>query len=137
MWFMADSFSDNFMGIFYVIAVIIILYIVGRVIITHEKEKTRLKSADLRLKAKKLDMLEKERYIKGLRDASMVLKDDEKTRIDELEQDTAVLSRRSIALMTEIEQRMQRLERGADNAKLLKTLKDIKETEKELFGKRG
>ncbi|MFO8109439.1 MAG: hypothetical protein R6U17_02810 [Thermoplasmata archaeon] len=137
MWLVATIISDNFMNIFYVIAIIIILYIVGRVVMTHEKEKMRLKSADLRLKAKKMDMLEKEQYIKGLKEASMVLKDDEKTRIDEIERDKAILSRRSLALMDEIEQRMQRLERGADNAKLLKTLKEINETEDELFGKEG
>ncbi len=132
-----ETVSDNFMNIFYAIVVVLVLYIIARVVITHEKEKTRLKSADLRLKAKKMDMLEKERYLKGLKEASMVLKDDEKTRIDELERDKAILSRRSLALMNEIEERMQRLERGTDNAKLLKTLKDIKVAEKELFGKEG
>ncbi len=131
----AEAVSDNFMNIFYAIVVIIILYLIARIIITHEKEKTRLKGADLRLKAKKMEMLEKERYVKTLKDASMVLKDDEKTTLDELERDKAILSRRSLALMTEIEERMQRLERGADSAKLLKTLRDIKEAEKELFGK--
>ena len=46
-----------------------------------------------------------------------------------------MLSRRSLALMSEIEERMQRLERGSENAKLLRTMKKVKRAEDELFGK--
>ncbi len=133
----AEVISENFMNIFYAIVIVLIVYVVGKVIIVKEKEKTKLKGADLRLKAKKMELFEKERHIKNLKEASMVLKDDEKSRVDEIERDKAILSRRSLALMNEIEERMQRLERGADNAKLLKTLRDIKGAERELFGKEG
>ena len=126
--------TENFMAIFYSLVIIIILALVAKMLNTREREKARRDLADMRLKAKKLEMLEKEKYIDHLKEASMVLLDHEKTKIDEVVRDKAILSRRALALMNELEERMQRLERGADNAKLLKTLKDVKEAEKELFG---
>ncbi len=126
--------TENFMTIFYSLVIIIILALIAKMVNTREQEKARRELADLRLKAKKMDMLEKEKYIEHLKEASMVLRDDEKTKIDEIVRDKAILSRRSLALMNELEERMQRLERGADNAKLLRTLKDLKDAETELFG---
>jgi len=131
----AETISANFLAIFYTIVVIIILLIIAKVIYTREKSKERREMAEMRLKFKKLDLERRKRYLDKLKEASMVLKDDEKERIDELERDKAVLSRRSLALMNEIEERMQRLERGSENAKLLRTMKKVKRTEDELFGK--
>lgn len=134
---LAETLANNFFIIFYSVVIILILTVIARILNTREKEKTRRQISDLRLKSKKLDMLEKEKYIKELKDASMVLRDDEKSRLDEITRDKAILSRRSLALMNEIEERMQRLERGTDNAKLMKTLNEIKSVENELFSKRG
>ncbi len=134
---METVITDNFMFIFYAIVVIIVLAIIAHMLNTREREKSRKEVADMMFKTKKLEMIEKEKYIEQLKNASMVLRDDEKTRIDEIVHDKAVLSRRSLALMNEVEERMQRLERGADNAKLLKTLKEIKDAERELFGGEG
>jgi len=132
-----DTIANNFFIIFYSAIIILILLIIAKILNTREREKTRRQIADLRLKTKKMDMLEKKNYIKELKDASVVLRDDEKSRLDEISRDKAVLSRRSLALMSEIEERMQRLERGTDNAKLIKTLDEIKDFESELFRKRG
>lgn len=134
---LADTLANNFFVIFYSIVIILILVVIAKILNTREREKTRRQITDIKLKSKKLDMLEKKEYIKELKDASMVLRDDEKSRLDEITRDKAVLSRRSLALMNEIEERMQRLERGTDNAKLSKTLNEIKNVENELFGKRG
>lgn len=128
---------DNFLLIFYSIVVIVILIVIATIINTREREKSKRDLADINLKSKKLDMLEKEKHLENLKKASMILKDDEKRKLDEIERDKAVLSRRSISLMNEIEERMQRLERGVDNAKLLKTLNEIKNAEEDLFGKKG
>lgn len=134
---LAETLANNFFIIFYSVVIILILTVIARILNTREKEKTRRQISDLRLKSKKLDMLEKKKYIKELKDASMVLRDDEKSRLDEITRDKAILSRRSLALMNEIEERMQRLERGTDNAKLMKTLNEVKSVENELFSKKG
>ncbi len=134
---LAETIANNFFIIFYSIVIILILVVVAKILNTREREKTRRQISDLRLKSRKLDMLEKKKYIKELKEASMVLRDNEKSRVDEINRDKAVLSRRSLALMNEIEERMQRLERGTDNAKLSKTLKEIKSVENDLFGNRG
>ncbi|MFW6141910.1 MAG: hypothetical protein ACOC53_05055 [Candidatus Saliniplasma sp.] len=134
---LAETLANNFFIIFYSVVIILILTVIAKILNTREKEKTRRQISDLRLKSKKLDMLEKEKYIKELKDASMVLRDDEKSRLDEITRDKAILSRRSLALMNEIEERMQRLERGTDNAKLMKTLNEIQSVENELFSKKG
>lgn len=131
----AETISNNFMVIFYSIVALIIIITVAVVIYTREKAKEKKTLAEMRLKHKKLQLHEKERHLKKLKEASMVLDDDEKERIDKIERDKAVLARRSLALMNEIEERMQRLEKGADNAKLLKTMKKVNSAEGELFGK--
>lgn len=130
-----EPLTQNILLIFYTIVVIIILAIIAKVISIRERSKERKELANLQLESKKLDMVKKEKELEDLKEASMVLNDHEKERIDKIERDKAVLSRRSIALMNEIEERMQRLERGADNAKLMKTMKDIRRAEDELFGK--
>lgn len=134
---LAETITNNFFTIFYSVIIIIILVVIAKILNTREREKTRREVADYKLKSKKMDMLEKKEYIKELKDASVVLRDDEKSRLDEINRDKAVLSRRSLALMNEIEERMQRLERGTDNAKLMKTLKEIKNVENNLFNKKG
>ncbi len=129
-----EVISQNFLSIFYSIVVLIILGIIAKVIITRERAKERKELADLRLNSKKLDMMQRQKHIEDLKEASMVLKDDEKEKLDKIERDKAVLSRRSLAMMNEIEERMQRLERGTDNAKLMKTMKKLDRAENELFG---
>ncbi|MFP4142220.1 MAG: hypothetical protein ACLFSM_03680 [Thermoplasmata archaeon] len=132
---LVDTISNNFLPIFYSIVVIIILLIIAKVVQTREKSKERRELAEFRLNHKKLDMQKKERHLDKLKEASMVLNDDEKERLDNIERDKAVLSRRSLAMMNELEERMQRLERAADNAKLMKTMKKVNRAENELFGK--
>ncbi|MFP4001398.1 MAG: hypothetical protein ACLFU5_05805 [Thermoplasmata archaeon] len=132
---LVDTISNNFLPIFYSIVVIIILLIIAKVVQTREKSKERRELAEFRLNHKKLDMQKKERHLDKLKEASMVLNDDEKERLDDIERDKAVLSRRSLAMMNELEERMQRLERAADNAKLMKTMKKVNRAENELFGK--
>ncbi len=131
---LAETISANFIPIFYSIVVLIIIITIGIVINTREKARKSKELAELRLKHKKLEMHKKERHIDKLKEASMVLNDDEKEKIDKIEKDKAVLARRSLALMNEIEERMQRLEKGADNAKLMKMVRKINRAESELFG---
>jgi len=131
---LAETISNNFLPIFYSLVVIVILIIIAKVIHTREKAKERKEIAQLRLQHKKLDIQRKQKHIDKLKEASMVLKDDEKEKIDKIERDKAVLSRKSLAMMNEIEERMQRLERGADNAKLMRTMKKVNRAEEELFG---
>lgn len=130
----AQIINENFMLIFYSIFVIIILAIIAKIFNTREREKTKREIADINLKSQKLDMVEKEKHVDNLKEAAMVLKDSEKSKLDEISKDKSILSRRSLYLMNQVEERTQRLERGADNAKLMKTLKEIKNVEKDLFG---
>lgn len=136
MMALEEVIIDNFLVIFYSIVVIVILAIIAKIINTREQTKADREIADINLKRKKLETYEKEQHLDKLKEAAVVLKDSEKKKLDEISRDKAVLSRRSIYLMNEIEERMQRLERGVDNAKLLQTLNDVKEAEDDLFGKK-
>lgn len=130
-----EMISENFLILFYSVLVVMILAIIAKILNTREREKTQRQLADINMKNRKLEMVEKERHINNLKEASTVLSDSEKEKLDKISQDKSILSRRSLYLMNEIEERMQRLERGADNAKLTKTLEDIKNVEDDLFGK--
>mgnify|MGYP006285238523 CR=1 FL=1 len=136
MMALEEVIIDNFLVIFYSIVVIVILAIIAKIINTREQTKADREIADINLKRKKLETYEKEQHLDKLKEVAVVLKDSEKKKLDEISRDKAVLSRRSIYLMNEIEERMQRLERGVDNAKLIQTLNDVKEAEDDLFGKK-
>ena len=130
----AEIISQNFLAIFYSVVVIVILFIIAKIINTRERSKERRELADLQLKQKKLDMMENKQYLEELKETSVVLKDEEKEKIDKISRDNAILSRRTLSLMNEIEERMQRLEKGKDHAKLIKTKKEIERLERDMFG---
>jgi len=89
--------------------------------------------AEIGLDSKKLEIMSKRAYLEGLKNASMVLTDNERKKIDSVRADNAVLSRRTLAMMDEVEERTNRLERGADLSRLSRTLDKIKRYESGIF----
>ena len=90
---------------------------------------------EMTLDRDRLDLMSKRILINDLKNAAIILKDEEREKIEPIRQDNAILSRRSIALMNEIEERMKRLELSTDMAKMFKTMAEIKKKESKLYGK--
>ncbi len=130
----ANTIADHFYEILLIAALIIIIAILSRTITRWSETKNSVRLAEISIQRDKLGMLRQQTMIRELADASVVLKDEEKERLDAVREDIAVLSRKNLALMNEIEAKTTRLERGADLAKLQSQTQKIYEQEKKLFG---
>lgn len=127
------AIAANFVPLAVLIGVIILVIAIGRTIVKVKSAKQAARLAEIGLDSKKLEILSKKAYFEGLKNASVILSDEERERVESTKADSAVLSRRTVGLMNEIEARTQRLEIGHDLARLTDTLDKVKRYEKGLF----
>ena len=95
----------------------------------------KVRLAEMTLDRDRLNLMSKRILFNDLKNAAIILKDEEREKIESIRQDKAILSRKSIALMNEVEERMKRLELSADMAKMFKIMGEIKKKESKLYGK--
>jgi len=126
---------ENFVVILLLIVVLLIVYYLARAAVNIKSLNLKTKIAHIELEHKKLDALSEKQKIENLKEAAALLTDSEREKIESIKIDKGVLARRTIALMTEIDERVARLERGSENAQLGKTMGEIIKNEKKLFGR--
>ncbi|MDI6855359.1 MAG: hypothetical protein QMD21_01050 [Candidatus Thermoplasmatota archaeon] len=127
------AIAANFVLLAVLIGMIILVIAIGRTIVKVKSAKQAARLAEIGLDGKKLEILSKKAYFEGLKNASVILSDEERERVESTKADSAVLSRRTVGLMNEIEARTQRLEIGHDLARLTDTLNKVKKYERGLF----
>jgi len=130
-----EVFTSNFMYILTLIVILIIVIVVAYMIARIKTAGTKVRLAEMTLDRDRLDLMSKRILFNDLKNAAIILKDDEREKIESIRQDNAILSRRSIALMNEIEERMKRLELSTDMAKMFKIMGEMKKKETKLYGK--
>lgn len=130
-----EVFTSNFIYILTLIAILIIVIVVARMITTVKTAGAKVRLAEMTLDRDRLNLTSKRILFNDLKNAAIILKDEEREKIESIRQDNAILSRRSIALMNETEERMKRLELSADMAKMFKIMGEIKKKESKLYGK--
>jgi flagellar basal body-associated protein FliL len=130
---LGTAIADNFVLIVVLVTLIILVIAIARTIVKVKSSKQAARLAEIGLDSKKLEILSKKAYFEGLRTASVILSDEERERVETIKADSAVLSRRSVALMNEVEERTRRLELGQDMARLTSTLDKVKKYERGLF----
>lgn len=97
--------------------------------------KWALKQAEMDLERKKLELMAKRMLIDELKENARVPSDTEREKIDGVKLDSSILTKKILHTMEEMDGRAKRLELGADTAKLLRTMGEIREQERKLFGK--
>ena len=130
-----EIFTSNFIYILTLITILIIVIVVTRMINTVKTTGTKVRLAEMTLDRDRLNLMSKKILFNDLKNAAIILKDEEREKIESIRQDKAILSRRTIALMNEIEERMKRLELSTDMAKMFKIMGEIKKKEGKLYGK--
>jgi len=128
-----EAIASNLVLLAVLIAILIVIVAIGRTITKVKTSGTAARMAEIGLDSKKLEIMSKRAYLEGLKNASMVLTDNEKKKIDSVRADNAVLSRKTLAMMDEVEERTNRLERGTDLSRLSRTLDKIKRYESTMF----
>lgn len=124
---------DDIYLILLIILFIVIIGIIGWVIVKVKTSKTQVKLAETEIDKKKLELVMKRAMIEDLRNASVMLSDKERRQLDAIQTDTAILSRKVLYTMSEVEDRTKRLELGSNLGKLNMTLGRIKKYEHRLF----
>lgn len=128
--------SENLLILLVLVFLAIIIYLVGKTALSYKRLSLESKYAQMDLERRKLDAIAEKQKMEQLRESAAILTDVERERLEAIRIDKGVLSRRSVALMNEVEERVGRLERGTENAKLYQTLKEISDQEKKLFQKK-
>lgn len=129
----AEEISNNLLEILVLITFIVIVYLVTRTITNIWDARNSVRLSEIAIQREKLAMLQREKLLADLSEASVVLQDDERRRLDAIREDISVLSRKSLAMMNEIEAKTTRLERGAELAKMQDQAQRIYDQERKLF----
>lgn len=130
-----EVFTSNFIYILTLIALLIMVIVVARMITRVKTAGAKVRLAEMTLDRDRLDLMSKRILFNDLKNAAIILRDEEREKIESVRQDNSILSRRSIALMNEIEERTKRLELSTDMAKMFKIMGEIKKKETKLYGK--
>jgi len=125
---------DDIYFLVLLILIIVIIGIIAWAIVRVKTSATQIKLAEAEVDRKKLELIMKRAMIEDLRNASVMLSDRERSQLDALKADTAILSRKVLFTMNEVEDRTRRLELGSNLGKLNMTLGGIKNYEHKLFG---
>jgi hypothetical protein len=128
-----EAIASNLVILVMLIVILTVVAVIGRTITKVKTSGTAARMAEIGLDSKKLEMVSKRAYLEGLKNASIFLTDSERKRIDSIRADNAVLSRKTLAKMNEVEERTNRLERGTDLGRLSRTLDKIKRYESAMF----
>lgn len=130
-----EVFTSNFIYILTLIALLIMVIVVARMITSVKTAGAKVRLAEMTLDRDRLDLMSKRILFNDLKNAAIIITDEEREKIESVRQDNSILSRRSIALMNENEERMKRLELSTDMAKMFKIMGEIKKKETKLYGK--
>lgn len=131
-----DVLTENLITILFLLAAVIIVFFLTHAAVKIKSLSIQNKIAQVQLEHKKIDAIAEKQKLENLKEAAAMLTDSERERIESIKIDKGILARRSIALMNEIEERVARLERGTENAKLGETINEILSHEKKLFKKK-
>jgi hypothetical protein len=127
--------SQDLFIIIFLILIIIIIGIIGWVIVRVKTSSARVRLSEADIDKKKLDLMMKRVLIEDLKNSSIMLNDSERTKLESIQVDNAILSRKVLYSMNEVENRTKRLELGTNLGKLNMSLGKIKQYEGKLFGK--
>jgi hypothetical protein len=128
-----DVLVENLLTILALVALVVVVYLVTSMIVKRSQTGNTVRLAEISIQREKLDMVKRQMEIREMAEASVLLGDDEKARLDAIREDISVLSRKNVALKNELEAKMTRLERGADLAKMQEQVHRIYEQENKLF----
>ncbi len=129
-----DVVAENFLLLFFAIIIFILVLVVLRVVNARIKQKALLNQANYDLEKMKMELQAKKAAIQELKNSAIMMSDKERETLERIQRDNAILQRKMLHKMNEIDERTKRLELGTDTFKLTKTLRDIRGYEDRLFG---
>jgi hypothetical protein len=132
-----DAITDNLVLLLIVLFISITLIAIIIVIDQWSRLSSRTKLDELETKVQKLKRYAQDQKRKALRDSIAMLKPGEREHLYSIWEDNAVVSRKAIFRLNELEDRLRRSERGAELRWAEARINEIKDTERRLFPESG
>jgi hypothetical protein len=133
-WIMANNaVTDNLVLILIALFVSITLIAIITVVDQWSRFSNRTKLDELETKVQKLKRYAQDQKRKALRDSIAMLKPSEREHLYAIWEDNAVVTRKALFRLNELEDRLRRSERGAELRWAETRINEVRDTEKKLF----
>jgi hypothetical protein len=129
----SDSIKDNLLAILFFIGATIVIIAVMTILDQWSRFSYRAKVDEIESKLEKLKRYAQSQKRKALRDSIAMLNQSEREHLFSLWEDNAVISRKALFRLNELEDRLRRSERGTELRWAEARIDEVKETEKRLF----
>lgn len=129
--------TDNLVLFAILASVLVVVAVLASALTRIHGNRHRARMVELMMEQAKLQMVQRRELLRDFTNAAVILNDSERARVDAINEDIATLSRRAVALMTEVDARTSRLERGVEIAKMNDQLDTIRQNESRLFAQQG
>ncbi len=128
-----DSVTDNILVIAIVIAAVLVIAGVLTIVNMWDKLRNRVKLDELDLKRDKLKRYANYQKRRSLKDALTMLNPEERAHLYSIWSDNAIVSRKALFKMNELEDRLRRAERGAELMWAESQIEGVKDSERKIF----
>ena len=133
-WIIANNgITDNLVLILIALFISITLIAIITVVDQWSRLSNRTKLDELETKVQKLKRYAQDQKRKALRDSIAMLKPSEREHLYAIWEDNAVVTRKALFRLNELEDRLRRSERGAELRWAEARINEVKGTEKKLF----
>lgn len=129
----ADALQDNLLIILFAVGLSITILTVMTIFDQWSRYSSRTKLDDLENKLSRLKKYAQHQKRKALRDSITMLKPNEREHLFGLWEDNAVISRKALFKLNELEDRLRRSERGAEMRWAESKIDEVKGAERKLF----
>ncbi|MGA1821435.1 MAG: hypothetical protein ACMUIG_02790 [Thermoplasmatota archaeon] len=134
---LTDSLMDNIVVIVIVLTLAILIIAGLRTWDVIDNHLNLVKRDELESKHEKLKRYAAHQKRKALRDAIVMLKPDERSRLYEIWSDNSIVSRKALFRLNELEERTRRAERATEVKWAEGKLDELRMAENKLFGEGG
>ncbi len=128
-----NAITDNLVPILIAIFVSITLIAIITVVDQWSRLSNRTKLDELETKVQKLKRYAQDQKRKALRDSIAMLKPSEREHLYAIWEDNAVVTRKALFRLNELEDRLRRSERGAELRWAETRINEVRDTERKLF----
>jgi hypothetical protein len=129
----SSSVTDNILIILIVLAVAVVLVGIFWVVGLWDRYRNRIKLDELESKIEKLRRFANQQKRRSLRDAITMLEPNERKHLYKLWEDNAVVSRKALFKLNELEDRLRRTERGAELRWAESRIDEVRDAERKVF----
>jgi len=130
-----DVIAENFVLLFMLVVAVIVLLAILRFLNAWVDGRKARVMAQYETDMAKLEITKRKAMMEEMRNSAVLLNDSEREQLDRIRADKAILSRKLLFDINQTEDRLSRLELGADTVHVKGMLGDIKSKERSLFGR--